>query len=170
MLLDMMQGVWRRLRSRPAARDRRRRWPGSPGPSTLRVPLGAGAILRDAAGRILLIHQTYQRPPLWLPPGGWVDRGETPREAAGREVHEELGVRVAVGHPLAMRRGGFGEVTILFDCQLLDDAPFRLSHEIARAEYFSPDALPPLADVIHESLLEALATLDGALTPARAGP
>jgi 8-oxo-dGTP pyrophosphatase MutT (NUDIX family) len=123
------------------------------------LPLGAAALIRDAEGRILLIHQTYQRPPLWLPPGGWVDRGESPSQAACREVREELGVRVEVGPPLATRTGGYGELTILFDCRRLDDAPFRLSDEIARAAFFHPDALPPMADVTRESLTEALAAL-----------
>ncbi|MFW6436244.1 MAG: NUDIX hydrolase [Halococcoides sp.] len=31
---------------------------------------------------------------MWLPPGGHIDRGETPHEAAIREVREELGVEV----------------------------------------------------------------------------
>ncbi|AWB27260.1 NUDIX hydrolase [Halococcoides cellulosivorans] len=31
---------------------------------------------------------------MWLPPGGHIDRGETPHEAAIREVREELGVAV----------------------------------------------------------------------------
>ena len=126
---------------------------------TPRLPLGAGALIRDAEGRVLLIHQTYQRPPLWLPPGGWVDRGETPQQAACREVREELGVRVAVGRPLAIRGGGYGELTILFDCRRLDDAPLQLSDEIARAELFHPDALPPMADAAHECLTEALEAL-----------
>ena len=146
--------VWPRVRTvlRP-------RWPGPPGILTPRIPLGAGALIRDAEGRVLLIHQTYQRPPLWLPPGGWVDRGESPQEAARREVWEELGVRVAVGQPLATRGGGYGELTILFDCRRLDDAPFRLSDEILRAEFFHPDALPPMYDIAQDCLIEALDAL-----------
>ena len=126
---------------------------------TPRVPLGAGALIRDAGGRVLLIHQTYQRPSQWLPPGGWVDRGETPQDAAQREVWEELGVRVAVGRPLATRGGGYGELTILFDCRRLDNAPFRLSHEIEQADFFHPGALPPMYDVARDCLFEALEAL-----------
>jgi 8-oxo-dGTP pyrophosphatase MutT (NUDIX family) len=151
--------LYRALRARSPG-TRRSRWPGPPGVRTPRLPLGAGALIRDAEGRVLLIHQTYQRPLLWLPPGGWVDRGETPQEAARREVWEELGVRVAVGRPLATRGGGYDELTILFDCRRLDDAPFRLSDEIARAEFFQPDALPPMYDIGLECLTEALAALD----------
>ncbi|HZO29682.1 MAG TPA: NUDIX hydrolase [Chloroflexota bacterium] len=138
----------------------RPRWPAPPGLFTPRHPLGAGALIRDGEGRVLLILQTYQRPPLWLPPGGWVDRGETPGEAARREVREELGLRVDVGRPLATRDGGYGELTILFDCRLLDDAPIRPSYEIAQAEFFHPDALPPMYDVARDCLLEGLAALN----------
>ena len=155
----MLQNIWRR-RVRPRLQAARRPpWPGPPGLLTPRLPLGAGALIRDAEGRVLLILQTYQRPPLWLPPGGWVNRGETPRQAARREVREELGVRVDVGRALATRGGGYGEVTILFDCRLLDDTPFRRSDEIERAEFFPPTALPPMSEVARACLTEALEAL-----------
>jgi 8-oxo-dGTP pyrophosphatase MutT (NUDIX family) len=156
ILIGMLHRIWRR-RVRPRIEAvRRPPWPGRPGPFTPRVPLGAAALIRDAEGRVLLIHQSYQRPPMWLPPGGWVDRGETPRQAACREVWEELGLRVEVGRALATRGGGYGEVAILFECRRLDDAPFRLSDEILRAEFFRPEALPPMADIVRACLTEAL--------------
>jgi 8-oxo-dGTP pyrophosphatase MutT (NUDIX family) len=155
----MLRTLWRR-RVRPRIEAARRPpWPGPPGLLTPRVPLGAGALIRDAEGRVLLIHQSYQQPPMWLPPGGWVDRGETPRQAARREVWEELGVRVDVGRALATRGGGYGELTILFDCRRLDEAPFRFSDEIARAEFFHPEALPPMAEIARACLAEALEAL-----------
>ncbi len=48
----------------------------------------------DAAGRILLLH--WRDPAggdlLWEPPGGGIDPGETPLEAARRELSEETGL------------------------------------------------------------------------------
>lgn len=44
-----------------------------------------------------LLFIRHRKPPLagrWLPPGGHVDRGETPEESAVREVLEETGQRV----------------------------------------------------------------------------
>jgi 8-oxo-dGTP pyrophosphatase MutT (NUDIX family) len=35
-----------------------------------------------------------QLPPRWITPGGGIDPGETPREAAVRELYEETGLRV----------------------------------------------------------------------------
>lgn len=57
-----------------------------------------GAVIRDAAGRILLVRRGH--PPgegLWSVPGGRVEPGETDTTALAREVLEETGLRVAVG-------------------------------------------------------------------------
>ncbi|MGW5054192.1 NUDIX hydrolase [Actinokineospora sp. NPDC004072] len=57
-----------------------------------------GAVVHDAAGRLLLIRRA--RPPgagLWSLPGGKVDPGESDAEAVRREVREETGLEVAVG-------------------------------------------------------------------------
>ncbi len=62
----------------------------------------AGALICDGA---LLVAQRA-RPPelagLWELPGGKVGAGETDAEALARELHEELGVSVAVGQRLGV--------------------------------------------------------------------
>lgn len=47
-----------------------------------------------ARAHILLVH--HKRIGAWLPPGGHIDPGELPHEAAAREVLEETGVEVDV--------------------------------------------------------------------------
>jgi 8-oxo-dGTP diphosphatase len=57
----------------------------------------AGAIVRDATGRLLLVRRG--REPgrgRWSLPGGRVEPGETPAAAAVREVREETGLDVVV--------------------------------------------------------------------------
>lgn len=49
------------------------------------------AIFARHAGQILLIH--HRRLETWLPVGGEIEPGETPLEAAVRELHEETGLR-----------------------------------------------------------------------------
>lgn len=49
------------------------------------------AVVQDATGRVLL--HRHKRLGLWLQPGGHVDPGEQPSDAAVRETLEETGVR-----------------------------------------------------------------------------
>ncbi len=57
-----------------------------------------GAIVRDHAGRLLMIRRGHE-PALgsWSLPGGRVEPGETEAQAVAREVEEETGVIVRVG-------------------------------------------------------------------------
>jgi 8-oxo-dGTP pyrophosphatase MutT (NUDIX family) len=64
-------------------------------------PRQAGrAILRDAARRVLLIRFVLPNMTFWATPGGGVEAGETPLEAAHRELREELGIAVALEGPV----------------------------------------------------------------------
>lgn len=61
----------------------------------------AGALIRDEAGRVLLVEPTYRK--TWLAPGGTVESDESPAQGAAREVLEELGVQLAIGRALVMQ-------------------------------------------------------------------
>ncbi|GAA4600809.1 8-oxo-dGTP pyrophosphatase MutT (NUDIX family) [Actinoplanes octamycinicus] len=63
-----------------------------------RKRMGAGALLSDQFGRVLLVEPTYV--PYWEVPGGSVEAGESPYAAVNRELREELGVLVRVGRLL----------------------------------------------------------------------
>ncbi len=66
------------------------------------VEICAGAVVRDAENRLLLVRRG--RPPAlgtWTLPGGRLEPGESPAEAAAREVREETGLAVEVGELLA---------------------------------------------------------------------
>jgi 8-oxo-dGTP diphosphatase len=71
--------------------DGARRWLAAAGPE-LEGPLAAEVWVFDGTlSRVLLVQHRWRGP---VPPGGRVEPGETPRQAAGRELLEETGLRV----------------------------------------------------------------------------
>lgn len=55
-------------------------------------PASANILLENSRHELLIINQTYRN--IWSVPGGVIDTGETPLEAAIREVKEEVGIIV----------------------------------------------------------------------------
>ena len=70
----------------------------------MRARRTARVMVFDPAGRVLLIRCVVQRADgelvFWLTPGGEIEAGETPLEAARRELREELGLEVNVVGPV----------------------------------------------------------------------
>ena len=96
-------------------------------PGTARPVVAAGAVFRDDAGRVLLVHPTYQ--PGWDVPGGVVEDGESPAEACRREIAEELGLDRATGAFLSVdhtRGDGYDKFLFLFDGGRLGDDEHRI--------------------------------------------
>jgi 8-oxo-dGTP diphosphatase len=70
-------------------------------PRSLAKPLvAAGVIFVDEHDRLMLVRPTYKE--YWDIPGGYVEPGETPREAVVREVAEELGIHPPIGDLLSV--------------------------------------------------------------------
>jgi 8-oxo-dGTP pyrophosphatase MutT (NUDIX family) len=60
-----------------------------------RKRVSADALVRDPAGRLLLVDPRYK--PDWDLPGGMAEANEPPHETIQREFHEELGLRLRPG-------------------------------------------------------------------------
>jgi 8-oxo-dGTP pyrophosphatase MutT (NUDIX family) len=90
------------------------------------IPVSAGALIFDRAGRLLILKPTYKSG--WTIPGGVMEAdGETPWEACRREVAEECGLDVGTGRLVCMdfrrpRPGNPGGIRYLFDCGAFSDA------------------------------------------------
>ena len=89
------------------------------------IPVSAGALIFDRAGRLLILKPTYKTG--WTIPGGVMEAdGETPWEACRREVREECGIEVHGGRLACMdfrrpKPGRPGGVRYLFDCGPVSD-------------------------------------------------
>lgn len=79
--------------------------------------MAAGALFFDEADRVLLVEPLYKD--YRDIPGGYVEQGESPRQACVREVHEELGIKPNIGRLLvvdwAPNPGEGDKVLYLFD-------------------------------------------------------
>ncbi|WP_205752841.1 NUDIX domain-containing protein [Cryptosporangium phraense] len=113
-------------------------------------------------GELLLVEPTYK--PDWEIPGGAVERDESPRAAARRETHEELGLTVEPGRLLVVdwspARGARTEgFMFIFDGPDLDPDQIRLQPEELRSlAWCTPDesdtrTAPPLARRIRSALV-----------------
>lgn len=91
-------------------------------------------------GRLLLVHTRDRE--CWELPGGGIDAGESPREAAARELWEEAGQRIA---PSALRFAGFALTALpdrrtlygaVYDGEAADVLDFTPTWEIAAIRWW----------------------------------
>jgi ADP-ribose pyrophosphatase YjhB (NUDIX family) len=103
-----------------------------------------GVVFRD--DEILLVRENGE----WSLPGGWVDVGESPSEAAEREVLEESGYPTRAVKLLGLQdrdRQGYPPHAwhvwkAIFLCKLLDGRQRELGFETDAASFFGPTVLP----------------------------
>ncbi len=123
-------------------------------------PIPAAAVIIIDEGRILLVKRAVDpKKGLWSLPAGFIEVDETVRECAVREVKEET--------DLDVKLTGILDVYTIFDdpryvCLLVVYTAKVIGGSLApgddadEAEFFSPDALPPIAFAKHaEAIREA---------------
>jgi ADP-ribose pyrophosphatase YjhB (NUDIX family) len=114
------------------------------------IPVSAGALIFDPAGRLLILKPTYKSG--WTIPGGVMEAdGETPWDACRREVLEECGIEVRRGRLACMdfrrpRPDRTGGVRFLFDCGRVGDQA--LAGIVLQPEEVSEYRLATLADAL----------------------
>ncbi len=124
--------------------------------------LAVGVIIRDNHGRILLERRADCG--LWGLVGGRIDLGETPEQAAKREVKEETGLDIAIERLVGFYSDPHRDVMSYANGDIVQTAAlvleasvaggeFSPSHESLELAYFEPCAVPRMAIPI---TLEAL--------------
>jgi len=111
-------------------------------------PKVAVAVIITRANRLLLVQRGNEPAMgLWSLPGGFVDAGEDPREAARRECSEETGLDI---HALRLldvihtRGDGDADLVIVYDGDVEHGTP-RAGDDASQVVFFDQEKLPPLA-------------------------
>ena len=117
-----------------------------------------GAVIKDAAGRLLLIKRGHAPGAgLWSLPGGRIEPGETDAQALVREMREETGLLVEAGALIGTvrRPAGDGDVLDIRDyAARVTGGTLAAGDDAAEARWVAASELGTLA--ITDGLIEAL--------------
>jgi len=117
---------------------------------------GAFAVIFGKERRVLLCHRRDLD--AWNLPGGLVEDGEAPWDAAIREVREEIGVEAKIARLIGLYwKPDQKDLVFAFECRAVSGRPGP-SEEADAVGYFKLDALPPNTLPNHaERIRDALA-------------
>lgn len=120
------------------------------------IPVSAGALVFDPAGRLLILKPTYKSG--WTIPGGVMEVGETPWAACQREVREECGLTVENGRLACVdfrppRHGQPGGLRFLFDCGALPEGSLAaLVLQLGEISKYRIESLPAALDRLRKPI------------------
>ena len=116
-------------------------------------------ILTDPNRRILLVRRSVE-PGIgeWCLPGGFIEMGETPTQAAVRELREEIGIEIEPPQLLSVGshlNGYYGDVLIIgFNADINPDDPLVPGDDVSEAVFFSLNDRPKMIFRVHEKFVE----------------
>ena len=97
------------------------------------------SVVKNPAGQIALIRQSYGQQETYVGVAGYMQCGETAEQAALREIREEIGVEAAgLQFLFSAWHEAKGQLMLCF-CAEADAADFRLSQEVCEAKWFAPE-------------------------------
>lgn len=105
--------------------------------------VSAAGIFRNASGEVLLLRHVFRDRHPWGLPGGFLKSGETPEQAAVRELREETGLVAAAAGVAGVNMLSARHVEVIVLGAGTVRPPERLGFEIFEAGFFGADRLPP---------------------------
>lgn len=122
---------------------------------------GAHLLITDEEGRLLLVRSTYLAQG-WMLPGGRVERGERPHDAAVRETREETGIDAAVDRLIAVDASDRNGVSFIFTGRAIGGALEPQLGEIAETGWIPRAEVERTSPRLHRFLAAiAPAEVDG---------
>jgi ADP-ribose pyrophosphatase YjhB (NUDIX family) len=119
-----------------------------------------GVVIPDATGRHVLLSRRARDPfaGRWELPGGFVDLGEHPVDAARREVREELGLDVTVtgvvgDYVVPTRHSGWLQITTYVATIVGDAEPSPDPAEVVEWRWFPVEGIPDVMAGDHRARL-----------------
>jgi 8-oxo-dGTP pyrophosphatase MutT (NUDIX family) len=103
--------------------------------------IGVTGIFFDSKNRILLVNHSYRDGDKWSLPGGYIKKGEHPKEGLEREVDEETGYVVSADIRLKIRTD---RNNARLDAGKFIGGNYKPSKEITDANFFRFERLPIL--------------------------
>ena len=142
MIARLHRAVLRLFRRLPVGARRRVVRTIAPG-----FTVGSMCFVEREDGALLLVRLSYRE--RWGVPGGLLQRGEGPREAARRETLEEVGLEIdLLGEPAVVVDAQARRVDVVFRAAPSAGTDLEAVHptspEVVAAAWFAPDALPEL--------------------------
>jgi 8-oxo-dGTP diphosphatase len=119
----------------------------------------AGVILicLDDQQRVLLLRHVFHPKAPWGPPGGWLERYESPADCILRELEEETGLDADLGPVVHISYESSPDQLAVAFLGKLKPGPMRLSSEIIEAKWFHIDALPqPQYPFVQRAIVAAI--------------
>jgi ADP-ribose pyrophosphatase YjhB (NUDIX family) len=104
------------------------------------------AVIFNGNREILLVKSTYQRFHPWGLPGGSLEYGESPEDAALREVREETGLHIEVEKLLLVKTWKPDRVGLYYLCRITG-GEFQPSDEVSEMGYFTTENLPDVGSM-----------------------
>jgi 8-oxo-dGTP diphosphatase len=123
---------------------------------------GVVGVVINSDREVLIVEHVFHPEWPWGLPGGWLGRGESPRQGLQRELHEETGLSVRVLRPILIDNGFYfrTHLDISFLCIAENDVQ-ALSSELLDYRWVKPGELPEMVSFHVESVMAAFTPGDG---------